>query len=476
MQKDTSLFYYISDHYAMTVDSKIIPNKQTFAKLANKPHELNLEAICVFVATGFFMGQDSYWQDTICLKPGHDHDIDSKGFLIKSKPNFIWHYSPRNIEFDVALYEYKSLLSTIIKDQIGDSEVILPLSGGLDSRSQALILKDLDNPVHAFSYAFERGYPEHKIANRIADSCNFDFRAFNIPKGYLWNDIDELADITQCYSEFTNPRQMAVLSELRNMKGLFSLGHWGDVLFDRGVPEGTQEADVIPLLLNKMVKPKGLELAVQLWKSWGLNGQFKDYLISRLETALSAIEIDNLSAKVRAFKTTHWAHRWTTTNLQIFAEANPITVPYYDNRMCEFICNIPEEFLADRQLQLAHLKQDKSLSKITWQANTPFSINTYYFNRSPYNLPYRALKKIKMIIAEMNNKPIVQRNWELQFVGENNAKQLERFLFDDDFNLWIPKSIVETCYHHFKKTDPVYYAHAVSMLLTLSVWYKKNVT
>lgn len=456
------------------VSTPIIPSQQTFAKLASKSHELNLEAICVFVATGFFIGQDSYWQDIICLKPGHNHDIDSQGYLIKSKSNFTWHYSPRDIAFDKALAEYIDLLTTVTKDQVGTAPVILPLSGGLDSRSQAMVLQNLDNPVHAFSYAFQNGYPEDKIAKKIADSCGFDFTAYTISKGYLWDAIDELANITGCYSEFTNPRQMSVLEPLRRLQGVFALGHWGDVLFDRGVPEGTQEAEIMSLLLKKMVKPKGFELAQQLWIHWGLSGQFKDYLISRLQTALDAIAIDNLSAKVRAFKTTHWAHRWTTTNVQIFADSHPVTLPYYDNRMCEFICSIPEDYLADRRLQVAHLQRDKALSNITWQANTPFNLNTYHYNNAPYNVPYRIMSKLKRSLGALQGKPFVQRNWELQFVGENNVKHLESYLFNAGFNNWIPKSIVKNCYLHFKKSDPIYYAHPVSMLLTLSVWNNKN--
>ena len=128
----------------MTITTSIIPNKQQFAKIANIEHILNLEAICVFVATGFFMGNDTYWRDLICLAPGHTHELDEKGFLLKSTPAFHWHYSPRDITFQVALDEYTALLAQITKDQVGDSQVILPLSGGLDSRSQAYVLKDFN--------------------------------------------------------------------------------------------------------------------------------------------------------------------------------------------------------------------------------------------------------------------------------------------------------------------------------------------
>lgn len=458
----------------MRVSTPIIPSKQTFAKLANKPHEPDLKAICVFVATGFFMGSDTYWKDQVCLLPGHEHELDADGFLLGSTPHFKWHYSPSDMLFDEALEAYKSLLKTIVVEQVGDQEVILPLSGGLDSRSQALVLKDLGNPVHAFSYAFQGGYPEHRIAKQIATACNFSFDYFNIKSSYLWDVVEDLAAINGCYSEFTHPRQMAVLPELKQMQGVFSLGHWGDVLFDRGVPEGTQEVDIVPLLLKKMIKPQGLILAQKLWQVWGLSGDFKTYLIDRITTDLNTISIDNMSAKVRAYKTSHWAHRWTTTNLSVFEAAHPITLPYYDDSMCKFICTVPEAYLADRRLQIAHLQQDQAMSRITWQAQKPFNLQNYHYNRMPYNMPYRVWRKFGQILQKIRGVPYIQRNWELQFLGDNNRQYLEGYLFDSQFNSWIPKSVVDATYTRFLNEDPIHTAHAVSMLLTMSVWYNNH--
>ncbi len=438
----------------------------------NEIQAIDYQAICVFLATGFFFDDDTYYKDECCLLPARDYQLDAKGFLKSSKVNFEWHYTPRNISFDSVLEEYKALLQTIVKEQIGNQNVILPLSGGLDSRSQALVLKNLENPVQAYSYYFKGGYPEHKISEQIAHECGFSFKNFQIENGYLWNCIDELAHINKCYSEFTHPRQMAVLPELKKMNGVFSLGHWGDVLFDRGVPEGTKENDIIPLLFKKMIRPDGFKLAEQLWGHWELNGNFRDYLISRIETSLSKIKIENLSAKVRAFKTSQWAHRWTTSNLSVFEAAHPITLPYYDDRMCQFICTVPEAYLADRKLQIAHLKQDKGLSNITWHAQKPFNINNYHFNRSPFNLPYRVYSKLKRTANGLVGNPYVQRNFELQFLGEQNDKELQKRIFDKTFNQFIPKKIVEQCYSNFKGADYVNNAHALSMLLTLSLWSK----
>ncbi|WP_452225905.1 asparagine synthase-related protein [Lacinutrix cladophorae] len=455
----------------MNIKTPILPTKQAFAK-RNVPHELYKEAICIYAATGFFMDGDTYYKNAVCLLPAHEHTLDAEGFLVNSEPWFHWHYTPRDISFDQALDEYVDLLTTITKEQVGDSPVILPLSGGLDSRSQALIFKGLKNKVQAYSYSFPGGYPEHKISAQIAKVCGFAFDAYSIPKGYLWKDIDTLAQMNGCYSEFTHARQMAVLPALQQKEGVFSLGHWGDVLFDRGAPEGLEEKDVVPLLLKKMLKPGGLEFAEALWKSWNLEGTFKSYLISRIEKSLSTIKIENISARVRAFKTSQWAHRWTTTNLSIFAKAHPISLPYYDDRMLQFICTIPEAYLADRRMQIAHLQQDKALANITWHEQKPFNLNNYHYNKTPYNLPYRIFHKLKREFAAAMGKPYIQRNFELQFYGAANDAQLQKHLFDPSFLEFIPKEVVSEFYNKFKNENAVFYSTPVSMLLTFSLWKK----
>lgn len=452
-----------------SIKSSIIPSNHEFAKL-QQPHELHLEAICLFTATGFFMDADTYWKDVWCLLPGHQHELDSDGYLIKSTPWFNWHYTPNDLSFEATSEAYTSLLKQITQEKVGNQPVILPLSGGLDSRSLALVLQQLGNSVQAFSYSFSGGFPEHLIAEKVAKVCGFEFKSFKIPKGYLWDCIDDLAIINGCYSEFTHPRQMAVLPQLKQMEGLFCLGHWGDVLFDSGAPEGTTEDAMVDVLLKKMLKPGGLELAIALWQAWGLKGDFKDYLISRIETALEKIKIDHIGAKLRAFKTSQWAHRWTTTNCNVFAAAHPIGLPYYDDRMCQFICTVPEAFLANRRLQIAHLKQHQALANITWQDHRPFNINNYHYNKAPYNLPYRIFNKLQRVFFNTLGNPYIQRNWELQFIGQENDQQLQHYIMDGLFAGLVPQEITKHFYQQFSQHNPVYYSHSVSMLLTLAKW------
>ncbi len=453
-----------------TIKTDIIPHKPSFAKL-DVPKELNYEAICVFVAIGFFLDQDCYYKDDICLRPATINTIDDKGVLIDSKPWFKWHYTPREINKNEALKEFTDLFETIIDKQTQSKKVILPLSGGLDSRSQAVALQQLGKKVRSYSYHFENGYNESKISEAIAKVCNFEFEKFEISKGYLWTSIKSLAKINGCYSEFTHPRQMAVVDQLKSKGEIFSLGHWGDVLFDSTTDKQLTEDEEVNLILKKIVKKGGLQLASQLWNSWSLKGEFEAYLKRRVKSLLDDIDINNSSAKIRAFKSLYWAPRWTSVNLSIFETVAPISLPYYDNRMCEFVCTIPESILANRQLQIAYIKKRNTVvSKITWQEHQPFNLYNYRYNKAPFNLPTRIMSKLKRTLNSIFGKPYVQRNWELQFVGKHNDLHLQNYLFNTGLDQLIPESIINETYSNFKDVNQLEFAHPVSMLLTLSLW------
>ncbi len=460
-----------------TITTPIIPISPTYAKV-EAPHELHLEAICVFAAIGFFLDTDTYWKDEVVLRPGCDYTLSDDGYVLESTSWFTWYYSPDNTRnFDATLQEFTTLFETIVEEQTTNKKVILPLSGGLDSRTQAAALAHLNASVHSYSYDFQGGYKESAIAKSIAKVCGFDFDAYTIPKGYLWDVIDDLATLNRCESDFTAPRQMAIINEFENMGEVFSLGHWGDVLFDdMGVREDLCLQDQVKVLQKKLIKKGGRALANQLWNNWNLAGDFDAYFETRITSLLSAIDIPNsANARIRAFKSMYWAPRWTSVNLAVFASKHPVTLPYFDKRMCEFICTVPEDFLAKRQLQIEYLKKRApKLAKITWQEQRPFNLYNYTKNKVPYNLPYRVANKIERLYQERFREKYIERNWELQFLGDKNQEKLEAYLFNTEFNSWIPQDIIEQWYKIFIKDHAVKNSHAVNMFLVFALHQKYN--
>jgi hypothetical protein len=140
--------------------------------------------------------------------------------------------------------------------------------------------------------------------------------------------------------------------------------------------------------------------------------------------------------------------------------------------MCQFICEVPEEFLSGRQIQMEYIKRyAPEIAAIPWQAKAPYNLFNHHKHLTLHHLPYRIKNKLKNTWRKyITKKPLIQRNWELQFLGKENDEKLRHWLFENPrlFDL-VPKDIVEKHYHQFKSEDSVYWSHAVSMLLTLSV-------
>ena len=457
-----------------TIKTPIIPIVQTFINVKDQPHELDYKAISVFSALGFFLDTDTYWKDKKVLPPASINKIDDAGYLISSKPWFEWYYKPKQINLNEATTNFGELFEEIIKEQCNDKKVILPISGGLDSRSQAVALHKLGVAVKSYSYSFENGYNEAGISKKIAEKCDFPFQEFTVSKSYLWNKINELATINKCYSEFTHPRQMAVIDDIEKLGDVFSLGHWGDVLFDsENLQQNYSDKEILPLIKKKVIKKGGLELAISLWKNWKLEGEFEDYLDRRILTLLSRINIVNSNAKIRAFKSMYWAPRWTSINLSVFARNKEIYLPYYDDRMCQFICEVPESLLNDRQIQIEYIKSTHTaVAKIVWQDAKPFNLFNHHLAKTHLRLPFRIFDKLKREFENFQGKKFVQRNWELQFLEADDKNTLFDYLQSNEMTHHVDIDLVKHYLNLFYNEDQVNYSHSVSTLLTLSLYFK----
>jgi len=454
--------------------TKIIPDTQKFVKNEKEPG-LDHKAICIFAAFGFFLGKDTYYKNLETLQPANDYEISENEIILSSKEYWKWHYSPREINLKQATEEFAHLFEKLTDENLKGKKVILPLSGGIDSRSQAAAIGN-NYDAKSYSYKFENSFDETKYGKQISEKIGIPFNEYTIPNGYLWEVIDELSEINQCYADFTHPRQMAVIKDVSEFGNIFFLGHWGDVLFDSiGVSEDMRFDEQVNTILNKFIKNGGIELAEMLWEHWMPGGKFRNYLEDRISELLNEIKIDNANSRIRAFKSTYWAPRWTSANMSVFSNFHPVFLPYYENEMCEFICNIPDALLADRKIQIEYIKIKKpELAKIPWQSYDPLNLYNFKKYSSISNLPGRVTRKINRIIGEdVLKKKKVKSNYEIQFLGENNDRQLRKRLFENkEFYSIIPEKIVKDIYGKFKNEDTKKYSHPLSMLLTISQFTK----
>lgn len=463
----------------MTVTKITVPAIPTHQKFFRRgdDNSTDLKAVCIFVSAGFFLGEDTYFTNLKAMQPCTEYELDENNEAVASRQTWSWHSSPLQMTLDEATEEFASLFHSISTRLIDSRKVILPLSGGLDSRTQAVVLDDNRN-VHAYSYKFQDSFDETKYGKEIARINGFDFNEYTIPEGYLWDRIERLSEINQCYADFTHPRQMAHIEELSSLGEVFFLGHWGDVLFDdMGLPEQLTFGEQLSALRKKIIKQSGAELARDLWEVWGLEGNFDDHIEEKLAMLLKPIDIRDANARIRAFKSMYWAPRWTSANMNVFSAFRPVAVPYYDEEMCRFICTVPEDLLSGRKIQINYIKKySPELASVSWQDYDPLNLYDFGKFESPGMLPYRAFRKAKNVLyGKVLGKRRVTRNWEIQFCGKENDNRLKERLFGrEKFSSFIPEDVTRKFYEKFRSDDQVKYAHSVSMLLTLSEFSRMN--
>lgn len=443
----------------------IIPPSPTYYWTADTK-TLDLKAIAVFSAIGFFLDDETYFLEKKTFRPASIYSLTDEGW--KRDVYFSWTYEPEDVKLGEVVDRFGDLLERLVSRDVGAHRAILPISGGLDSRTLLVALKG-NRSVSAYSYEFEGGIRENYYGELAAKKAGISHQSFVIPPGYLWNVIDQAARTNDTEAEVVHARQLAWLHTLTNLGDIFLLGHWGDVLFDgMGVPDDLPFEGQVDVLLKKLIKRGGAELGTALWQSWGLEGKFYDYLRARVEQLHSILEIDNANARIRAFKSTHWAHRWTGASIRFFSDYKPVCLPYFDDEMCRFVCTIPEALLAGRRIQIEYIKRRwPELGKVPWQATRPFNLYNLHLNKHPWNIPVRIARKLSMAL---NKK--VQRNWEIQFVGRENDLHLREWLFSNSkLDTIVDRRIREKYYDAFRN-DALPHAFPISILLSLSTFAK----
>ncbi|MBS2099077.1 asparagine synthase-related protein [Carboxylicivirga linearis] len=460
----------------ITKRTAIIPDIPQFVGIKD---ELDYKSICFFAATNFFLGENTYYKKLKCLLPGTEYTLSDNNEVLEQKRWFDWHYSPRDIRLDEVVDEFSHLFKTITEEQTQGRRVVLPLSGGLDSRTQAAVLKGHPN-VSCYSYEYPNGIKEASFGQKIASACGYDFTRMVTPEGYLWEKLDEITSLMQYGGDSTASRQAAFMDDFPLMGDTLFLGHWGDVLFDdMGLDSNRNysDEDYIDIMIHKLSKRGGVELANDLWQAFGLSGSFMAYFNEQVGERLADINITDPNAKIRAFKSLYWAPRWTSMAMPIFAKNMEIKLPYYDDRMCKFICTIPEKHLAGRQVQIEYLKKEApELARIPWQTFAPLNLYTYKRYNHISNLPNRIMTRLRYDYNRLvKPKGFVTRNWEIQFLGTSNQQQLAYWLDNNKkLNKFIPKELTNKYFQAFKKGKCVGNAHPISTLLTFSAFVNGN--
>ncbi len=436
---------------------------------------LDLHAMAMFASLNFFFEDDTYLANVKTLKPAHRYLV-RPGNAPEVSTRWRWYKEEHLCTPSEALRAFAEVLDGAVSRGCKNKKNLLSISSGIDSRNLAAALCE-NYDVESYSYGYKKESQENRIAAEVAAACGFKHASYEIPRGYLWDKLDDIAARNHCEEDPCIVRQVGVLDILRAQKRTFVLGHIGDILFDR--PNISAEANLdaqLQHLLGSFVKPGGMWIAETLWRVWGLDGNFQDYAQERFVDSLKRIEIGDAAARLRALRLMTWVPRFTSLGVGVFDDWNNLVLPFYDDAMAPLVCEMPERYLANRKLQLEYIRsRSPKLAAIVWDKVAPYSINTAHRYGGVGHFMYRVFQRARRTANHLigNKAPISQRNWELQLLDDDNLGQLKR-VFDETRVDWLPSDMLRLTYDRFKEDPNRETAYAVGALLAMCMFAKSR--
>src|SRR5690606_20890983 len=132
--------------------------------------------------------------------------------LVRVRRYWDWFYSPEYASPDSALEAFSSTMSEVVRGGSQGKALVLPLSGGLDSRTLAGLVRHGQGAyrkLESYSYGYYRRSPEIRIGRALAQTAGFAFKEWVI-RPYLWENLDQIMRSTEGFQSVDGTRQVAI--------------------------------------------------------------------------------------------------------------------------------------------------------------------------------------------------------------------------------------------------------------------------
>lgn len=442
--------------------------------------DLDWEGLTTFFGFGFCAADRTFLADVRILRPATHYRFDALGRLLSAARYWSWQRDVDATRSPAAtLAEYTNRFHEVMDDLLADGRVAVPISGGLDSRSTVAAIEPegpADLRLWGYSYGYQPDSVETRIAAQIAAARRLSFEAFTI-RPYLFPALPRVLSSIEGFQEVTMARQASVVDAIARHSDYLIAAHWGDVYHDAmGVADSTSPAGLPALAYGKFLKQGS---------AWLLRHVSAPHLgATAPEEVLRAVVADELGRigpldepdfSIKALKVEQYGARMVSASLRMFQSAAFPRLPFYDARLVDFFCTVPTQAVAGRRLQIAHLQRHApDLARVPWQETGRDLFGAPRLD--PLRLPRRVARKAR---TALGGDRLIERNWEVQFLGEGGRRGLDERLLRPGRRLHdvVAVDAVRDLLAAFAR-DPwgeqrgseAKPAYTVSLLLTLSAW------
>ena len=428
--------------------------------------ELDWEALTYFLACAHFPGSRTHFKDVSFLAPATHHVFSDSGELLSATRYWDWWHRPESRTLRAAAVEFADVFGEIMDEMLRGGTVALPISGGLDSRSTVAFVTARDD-VWPYSYGYGEDSIETRIAGQVARARGLPCHLFSIP-GYLFDRAPLVTASLEGFVDFTQCRQAAISTQLRDNARYIIAAHGGDIWMDRLTAD--RIADPVEVALSKVLVPGRRWLLEHVARSQlgGSVGRAEEVIRGFVESGLAHVEhVADRDFRVKAWKVHSYCNRGTNSTYRMFQAAVFPRLPFFDNRMVDYFCRMETQRVAGRQVQIEFLKRyAPELARVPWQDH---GLNLFMLPLSPLlNFPILAAKKVRRIVTRRERPP--QRNWEVQFLGRKDRLQAHLTRPGLALHELVPRQDVVRLVDDFYREPDRNRGYAVSSLFGLASW------
>ena len=397
--------------------------------------DLDWVGITGFCGFGFYPADRTMYENVRILRPATCTVFDERGAVVSERRYWDWWYAPEADRTDDDLLdEFHDIWTRTIRTQAGAHHVVVPISGGLDSRTVFAAAvppgtRTSDTRVRAFTYGYHRTSPEIRISQRVAETRGVPADEF-VVEPYLLDRLDDVAGAVEGFQALSFSRQVGVSAPLATMGDRVVGGHWGDVWFDTAgasgrTASGGHAPDLVEVAHGKFARKGRAWLLDHLCRP-NLDSQDPDRVLrGLLRDELARLpDLGDPDLTFKALKTEQWSFRWTLASVRAYQLGLPTLMPFYANEVVDFFLRVPTDRLPGRRLQTAYLRRHHpDLARVTWQ-DTDMSL----FER-PWE-PGAALARrvVRKAIRTVRRQPVLERNWEVQYLSTGRPDRLRALL------------------------------------------------
>lgn len=248
------LYYYNENEFIITNEAQCITNKINNLYLNNTAFE-------EFKYLGYVSGKETLAESLYQLRAGEILIVEQKGKLVNFTSSRYYKFSHGNFLKDSETEIIEKMDAEFLKvfkrmlESVQDRTLVVPLSGGYDSRLIVLMLKKLGySKVITFTYGLE-GNSEAKISKSVAERLGYKwiFVPYTNELWQKWYDTDQWKSYAEFANNFTSCPHLQdwpAVMELKEKEyipedSIFVPGHAGDFIAGSHIPSYYSTVDVV---------------------------------------------------------------------------------------------------------------------------------------------------------------------------------------------------------------------------------------